>query len=377
MLGLGLSLGLAPIQGVGAWAATRAALKAQTMAYGGIPSTSGSPTFTLGTANAGPTISGTTVDRTDIAFRYSGAEVYVPTGFPDNLGYKSYNVTPDGSGGTKAYVAATFEFGYTGQAMEVYVKGNGARMRLSIDGVYQSANFAQLPNTGSFYYYKVDFGSATPRQIKIEHASNLLFLGIRRETAATISAPTAPTRLRLIVAGDSFTEGTGTLAYDGFAQIAGKLLGFSDIWASGSGGTGWIQTNGSRVALGDRFVQDVSSRTPDVAILAMGLNDEGDGNDASVVTAMRTAIAAQRATKPATMIYVVGPWDPSAPSAPPGGRTSLRDAMQAGCAGLGGVKFFDPVGVSYTKYDTTHPDTAGHVTLGTWLADRIKADLGL
>jgi lysophospholipase L1-like esterase len=367
---------------VGPWNATRDALKAQIQNFGAAPSTSAlSPTFTLGVANAAATVTGSLIAVSNSAFRYVGADPYVPSSFPDNLGYKFWNVSTDGTSGisTHAYINQTNAFGYDKQTLEIRCKGNGAKLRLLVDGQYTATQFAQLPNDGQGYYYKVDFGSAAARQLKIESNGNFVFWGIQKETAATISAPTDALRLRMVMAGDSFTEGTGaTNSGDSLVHYAGKLLGFDDRYDSGSGGTGWVQINGSRVALPARLQQDVINRDGDMVVLAMGLNDEGDGNDAACGTACAAAISSIRAASPAVMIYVVGPWDPSAPGATPANRTNMRNVLRDASTGRGGVKFLDPLGVEFGKIgDNTHPNDAGHVTLGTWLADQVKADLGI
>jgi len=109
--------------------------------------------------------------------------------------------------------------------------------------------------------------------------------------------------------------------------------------------------------------------------VAMGINDIG--SDSATVTAAASAcLNSLRSNNPAAQIFVVGPWDKNAPAAPVTGYSACKAAILAGIPGGAGITFLDPQGVSYTKIaDGTHPDTAGHATLGAWLALQIKTAL--
>jgi lysophospholipase L1-like esterase len=342
-----------------------------------MPGNSGiTPTITLGTANAAKTLTGTQVNMTDSRFLYkSGSVQLAGAGFPDNNFYTwrsvTYNPSPLSFGGP-----SEVEFTITGSVFEFRTKGkgSGSDFRLKIDGLYDPNGLHHLmPSDGNLYYVKVDLGSAATRTITIEGQAGFFFGGVVQNTGETLSAPSALRPLRLVGLGDSFTEGTGaTLWQSGFLYVLGAKLGINDIWAAGSGGTGWVQTNGSRVALPDRYQYDAVTQAADIVLIEMGLNDIADGNDALVASLSRQVVSGIRRSRPTSLIYVCSPPDSGAPAAPSANYTAIKNAMQAACAGVGGAYFVDLTGISYTKFDATHPDNAGYVTLGNAIYTQIN-----
>jgi hypothetical protein len=109
-------------------------------------------------------------------------------------------------------------------------------------------------------------------------------------------------------------------------------------------------------------------------VVEMGINDLGLSG---ISVAARSDLLTIRNALRTAVIFVIGPWDTNAPSAPSANQVACRDAVMAACQGIPGVFFLDPTGVSYTKFDTTHPDTAGHATLGAWVDTQVRAVLGL
>lgn len=359
------------------WRPTLARLKAQTAALGGIPGNSGTtPTITLSASGAAKSLTGSLVPMTDARFRYlGGSAISAGASFPNDGYWKWENVTYVPPASSRACVGGAVQFKMTGSVFEFYTKGTDANYRLLIDGLYDPNGVqTHLPNDGSTRFVKVDFGSSATREITIEHQGTLFFGGVVQNTGETLSAPTSDVGMRIVFLGDSFIESTGaTFQADGLAFKCGLLLGSKDNWSSGSGGTGWVQTNGSRVALPNRYVYDGIAPRPQVVVVAMGLNDEGDGNDALVNALARQTIAKLRTALPQALIVVVGPWDPGAPAAPSSNRVAIRNQLQDACRGYHGVYFIDMLGVEFSKADATHPDDAGHLTLGTYLKNQIAA----
>src|SRR5690606_29529595 len=107
----------------------------------------------------------------------------------------------------------------------------------------------------------------------------------------------------------------------------------------------------------------------DIVVLAMGINDIGlSGIEAEANACLDIA----RTKCPAALIFVVGPWDQSAPSAPVANYAACKAAIEAAVGSRGGVWFLDPEGVEYSKADTLHGDTAGCAILGNWLNTQIR-----
>jgi len=187
----------------------------------------------------------------------------------------------------------------------------------------------------------------------------------------------------MCVVGDSFVEGTGSsfggvspYGLLGVPNYLGMYLGVDNTRCSGSGGTGWNHVSGGRCNILDRNQLDVVATHPDVVVYAAGTNDAD--NPAQAAANCASALTQTRASLPAAMIYVIGPWDGQAPAAMDAGLAAVRDALKSAAAGRGGVKFLDTTGVAFTKCgDMTHPDLVGHQTLALWVNKQVRTDLGV
>ncbi|RZN09654.1 hypothetical protein CWO91_16635 [Bradyrhizobium genosp. SA-3] len=372
--------------GANAFAATRAALKSQIQTYGGLPGNAvSSPTVTEGAGAAGPTLTGSVIGINDASKRYLGGDAELLDVTSPKNGYnRCDNLSL--SDATRSGRVGVLEFDCSSPKFEqrVYRQGNNTMFRIYVDGLLSANNYFVTTGDGSQRYIKVDFSAIDPnpvrRAIRLECIGYGTWGPTVLDTTGAIFAPAAARRLRLCVLGDSFTEGTGcdsvTLGVAdwprGLAPRCGRLLGFDDMRISGAGGTGWNIANGTKPALKDRITSDGVTPAADVYIIPMGINDNAD-----VSSVVHSTLATLRAGRPNALIYVVLPWNPSAPTPRSGTIKTASDSIIVGCAGISGVTIFDPNLVTYTRSDTTHPDQAGHDTLGDWLANQIKADLGL
>jgi hypothetical protein len=69
-----------------------------------------------------------------------------------------------------------------------------------------------MANDGAIYYVPVTFGSAALRKITLELPNNALWGGIQIGPADSIYAPETKGP-KVVVVGDSFTEGSGATIY--------------------------------------------------------------------------------------------------------------------------------------------------------------------
>lgn len=374
-MGIGIGLSITRGEGGGWWDATKAALKLAATS-GAVPAFVASPLIpneatSSSIAGTNLTVVTDTATRRTFGGRFSA-------GIWNQVRLDGSTDAQLGGGGLE------FVTGSNVSLFEVVMSGTTqGGFRIWVDGQLMSAYPYRASGSGT-RYFRFDFGTPAARTIRLEFRGSMTWGGIKLVTGQSISAPSSPTPLKMVVAGDSFTEGTGTIicgvqqyGYMGLVNFAGYCLGLKDIISSGSGGTGWAMTNGSRVALVNRYALDVVAEAPDVIVYAMGIND----TDVSAALAnAATVINGTRASLPKALIYVVGPWDSWAPSAMDSTKQQIRDGLSALCAGRGGIKFLDPTGVSFVKAgsgDTTHPSRVGHETLGLWLANQIRADIGL
>jgi len=384
MLGLGLSLGLAPIQGDG-YSAQRAALRSFILSAGSLvpSSAAASPTITLGSSS--PALSGATVAKDDARIRYLGGHTVEgypntqPGTYPGYLFRSAKNLSYSAS--ERGQIGGIVEFDITCPRFEIYEYGQGHGVRVLVDN--QIAGSYTAANDGSLKYRLFDFTEVDPgavsRRIRLEFSAKGFTGGIKLDTVGALQSLLDAVTYRICWMGDSFTEGiagtTSTTLHAAYAPYASKLLGFRDYWMSGFGGTGYNASNypgfgSTRPSLADRIGWDGVGA--DVYVVAMGINDSDA--DAGLAAKVASTLDTLRTNNPRALIVVLGPWGNGS-----GGNIKpvVEQTIAAACAGRGGVKFIGVYDIAFTKSDATHPNAAGHVTLGTAVANRIKAWLGI
>lgn len=243
-----------------------------------------------------------------------------------------------------------------------------------------AASPTTLASSTAISYIKLTFGSAINRVIRVEAARQDGDASFSAMLLSRIALPpgsdcTATLNSRPIFAyyGDSITEGAiAGYHAEGYANLASWKLGV-ECTQSAIGGTGYVLTGGNPNAT--QRLDDLLLQPYRAVVVAMGINDIGQP-DATISANVATTLNGIRSRLPYARIFVVGPWDASAPGAPGGGYTACKNAIIAGIPANVGATFLDPQGVSYTKGDAIHPDGPGHVTLGDWLALQIKTALG-
>jgi hypothetical protein len=294
--------------------------------------------------------------------QFSGA----PASITYNLGAGNWGC--GGPQGAVEFICADsfFEFGALG--------AGSARYRVYVNGEI-GGETADLANSGSEIYFKVDFGSAASRTIRIEEVrGRAIFRGMRAATAPiATSAPSS----KLVIFGDSFTEGTGAATrVQGLSHMIARELGFRDYLLSGSGGTGWVNPGTGRTNGFDRWTADVVARNPTMLICLLGINDTNQSYEATIQSTLPTKMAELRAAMPNCLVHVFGCFNPSYPGALTGG-AAMDAALQAGVSGLSRTWFHSLSDIGFTKADSTHPDTAGHTTLYKAIYNKIASTHGL
>ena len=348
---------------------------------------SGSPTITYGLRNASPTLTGAlTAWNSAGAFAFSGEAIVAGVSFPDTLMTRPRGVSYAADGSVWGAPGGWVEFEHTGDAFEIYQKGLTGGFRLWVDGELSANAYPDNPtaeSAGGLHYTLVEFGGSATRRIRLESlAGSLSFGGVYVKTGQSVAAPSYP--LRLILVGDSFTEGTGAgNQASGFAPMLAHELGVADFRNSGSGGTGWEQNNPSlsRVNLDDRWTRDVVDPAPDMVVVAMGYNDLEDGNDVAIGAMAAAKLNELREAVPGCLVHVLGPWDSNAyaSAAPDADAVSLTAALEEACEGIPGVWFHSMLGVAFEPVGggDIHPALGGHTTIAHHGYDEIAAVHGL
>jgi len=223
------------------------------------------------------------------------------------------------------------EWAFDGSVFEVHLSGNNASYRLVINGEYATADEQKIAaNDYSPRYLRVDFGTRGTRRIRLEAANNLGLDSIVISRGDSVWRPSEAAGPRVIVMGDSLSEGqvgTGNVL-DSFVHQLGWLMGWDDIWASGSGGTGYLSpgpADSQRVKFRDRLQSDVIKYKPDLVILEGGFNDVSYSKEDIRKEVMLVVGAVHRAL-PGTKVIVLSPWYTSAQLTEQ--QLSARDAIR-------------------------------------------------
>jgi lysophospholipase L1-like esterase len=338
-------------------------------------------------------------------FRYLRANPIVSgEAFPDAIAVKG--------AGNSQYVenlGLLVEFIYDGTDLEALVKnygvaGNGG-VRVTVDGLLMPPPTGEGDANGFARGYTVSGDTvarirytlpssapAKPRLWRIEGIGEFRFFGVGAQFGTAVSPYVDNPGPRVIVFGDSYTEGAmgggGETNYGAthasYAAHAGRLLGWRDLWSSGSGGTGYLQTASigtGRPKLRDRFAADLYPYAPDVVGISMGHNDLSGFTTSQVVAEAGLALDDIVANLPNAAVFVVGPLDGSGNTAASNSYTAMSDALAAMCVARG-VPYVDPIRgewitaankATYIGTDNVHPTAAGHRYLGRRLAASLAA----
>jgi lysophospholipase L1-like esterase len=287
----------------------------------------------------------------------AGAPALLGTTFANNQ-YTTYSSVNYG-GGYQTYNVGAWSFLHYGSAVEIWVLGNGGTFLCKVNDQYITLTPTATPNDGNLYYFYIPFGSAAYRRVEFI-GSNIAFGAVF--TAATDTIQPAPVRgPRVIVVGDSFTEGTGaTSQVSGYVQVMCDALGWDDCWPSGVGSTGWLNNGlNPKVKFGSRLSTDVYPFSPDIVIFAGGINDWTLFTPAQIQAEVTADIQAVQANVPGVTVVVLSPfWKGGASTfgLSPNTLIGARDAIKAAAQATGAF-FIDlleqPIPAGVTPVTTT------------------------
>lgn len=383
------------------------------------------PTVTPGAgasgAAGGPSAitNGVDIDDTSDVFQYWGAQAGQGTVSPDTASTSPRNVSnnsPSNGPADRLYVAGTFGVVFATDAPKIELRtkglGSGALYRLEVVGEGYDALAPRMDtaNDGLTYRILYDFGSRRTRILRFEFSGSLRFYGVAIGPNDSIWNPHLPLGPKVVILGDSYTEGTGSdygqLGCFGFALA--RHFGWRNLVCSGSGSTGYVaDAGGTRTTFLTRVQKDVINEVADIVINCGGINDSNAGQ-AAVHAGAAATFAAERAGLPKAILIATGPW--RADGSPSALAVQCRDAIKQAAADEGVHLFIDNFGGPYpyggstipyvnkgwitglgkvgsttgsgnadlfTATDGSHPSTAGHDYLGARIAAAIAAALPL
>ncbi len=296
------------------------------------------PSVSIGNAGAASSIAGAITLLPDSSsftrLRHAGYKVsggiYLPTG------------------AAQTQLPAALEFMFDSDQFEIFCRDDTATIRIMVDGLYVSYTPISLTTSGQNRHIHVDFGSSVIRHIRIE-SSLLALRSIKVPPTATVWTSSHRASPRVIMLGDSYLGGI-----DGIGLSLGHYLGWSNVWEDGVGGTGYLKQNGSYEPLSARLDTDLFPHSPDIVIIALGLNDANYFAPSEIQAAAQSVYESILSTLPDTKLAVVGPWWPS--GTPTAAILAARDAIKTAATGRAHL-FIDPI-VS----TTAAPNTLGWIT---------------
>ena len=272
---------------------------------------------------------------------------------------------------------------YLGKRLDVLLRYGGnsnVQVRVYVDGrlaktLVQSDFTASSVNAGEACRLPLTFSDYRRRRITVEYEYVAEeFVGFDIEGGYELVYPTGDVKgPRVLFEGDSFIEGTGSGSAVGLVRWVSRLMGWIDVWKGGSGSTGYT-ADGTRLALIDRYANDIIAQQAQVVIIAMGINDSGIST-ATVVADATTIWNAVLASSYTKELVIIGPWpNNGGVGTISAGIVALDNALRA-LAKTKGVRYISPVGEGwqFPLSDATHPDAAGH----EYLAQRIAGHLSV
>jgi len=152
-------------------------------------------------------------------------------------------------------------------------------------------------------------GGRKKRTITIEVSGNAYFAGVGIDSASTLSAPDTTDRIRVAFFGSSIEAGGASYpVLGGFSwpiQVS-KLLGWSDPWNLGIGGTGYIANLGGQSYSYIWHAGDAIDIAPDIVVVGGPVNDGGSGTLMDLKSAAVQLFQKLRASLPKAIIIGMG-----------------------------------------------------------------------
>jgi hypothetical protein len=152
-----------------------------------------------------------------------------------------------------------------GSEIEFHGYGSSGNLLVKVDDEYITLTPQAFPADGGQYRYYINFGSVGLRKLTFI-AYNIPFGGLYTAQTDTI-IPAQARGPRCIAVGDSFMGSGGYIPY------LADVLGWDDVWASGVGSTGFLQTADGKFTYRQRLQQNVIDFAPDIVLFQGSIND--------------------------------------------------------------------------------------------------------
>lgn len=312
------------------------------------PGPADNPAVSVSAANANSAITGAasltgfTVLPNDSRIRIVGSPgplQQVGAGYPNNLIYNAVGGKASGTVvGNRCSYGMVFD-AYCSQ-IQLACYAQGQYVNVYVNGVKQTV--PQLANDASQRNILLDWTGTTGlglRRIRIENSAGEDMLGFYLAATEDILTPDIQfSPLRMMVFGDSWTDGTGTGdGISSYGVLAGKMLGIDDVWQAGIGGSGYLNVSSQGDNFGPRIATDLLPYSPDIVLCSYGSDDVGGYTTAQVAAAATSDWEQIKGAFPDCLLVVMGPY-----ACPYGGGSPnyatfapMDTALQAAAAAVG------------------------------------------
>ena len=202
----------------------------------------------------------------DKIIRYSAS-------FPDDAFVRSNAIISNAGFGYNSV-----EFGFYGDTFEILEFQKISKHKIMIDSgsgfEYVSQTATDLLTVGSKQWRKLVLASVGNYLVRIEFDNIYGFGGIVRPATSTVyKSTTIDDKPKIIIMGDSITEGTGSSNMNNYCQKIARKLN-ANVLNSGASGTGYVKNYQNSVKFVSRVDGDVIYFNPDLCLIAGGLNDQ-------------------------------------------------------------------------------------------------------
>ncbi len=281
----------------------------------------------------------------------------------------------------------TFTGGTFTTPVQVYITGSGAQQCLIANrGVYS----VQATGAGALTQSSTS-GSGTgltltptwrqttairKRTVELMIPGAMIIKGIA--VGAAYHVAPAPVRgPRALVFGDSLVEGSFVDFTRGQWFHSGlRRLGFDDIWGSGVGGTGYVNSGTSpRVNFLGR-INDITDFAPDLVVVPGSTND-GSSSAATVQANVTSFWQSVRAALPKATLVAMAPWTLTSATTDQAHADAVKNGVTAANAN---VSYIDTYGLGWchttgdwmTSPRTVHWGQQGHDAIGALFAEALR-----
>lgn len=279
-------------------------------------------------------------------------------------------------------------FGFDGAYFIFGVQGKHCPVVIAINNTDWPTNVL-VPFDSGYHYYKVQFASSAPRQITLKlagsDAASHQFLGVWIDPASGWWGRSLGKKYRMIVLGSSYVEepgpSSGLYPNTGYPSDLMYLFSNVETWASGSGGTGIVASNGvSRPNYLARIYPDVIRNRPDMLLIDAMANDDNSPSNSIYANAFSIFTTVQSNLPNCKIIVATSPFWGNPPDYSPSNASWKTYVAVTNAMNDAGVTnfidtFADPV--FPTGFNPAYEAAAHPTALGCWVyAEALAAKLG-